>query len=191
MRLDAWEAQQAQYQQQQPVVRDGIWRDFIPGYDPDDDHWAELLNRPMYFEDLRTASRGWWRPQKGTDGPPPPEYRYTDGVMQLGRYIDAYGAQAKMHWAKGKWNRALIAGGIVLASSMVFGLIGGFLGLVLGGIVAMLVRRHYRRPTTGTSGFRPRYCGPANRSGPVRLEPVAAPAPGPLPPVAVADRRES
>jgi hypothetical protein len=145
MRLDAWEAQQAQYQKQQPVVRDGIWREHIPGYDPDEDHWAEFFNKPMYFEDLRTASRGWWRAKKGADGPPAPEYRYTDGGMQLGRYVDAYAAQARMRWAKSKWNRALIAGGIVLASSMVFGLIGGFLGLVLGGIVFLVVRRRYKR----------------------------------------------
>jgi hypothetical protein len=50
----------------------------------------------MYLEDLSTASRGNWRAKMGSDELPPPEFRYVDASMRLGRDVDAYGAQAKM-----------------------------------------------------------------------------------------------
>jgi hypothetical protein len=105
--------------------------------------------------------------------------------MQLGRYVDAYGAQRHLRWAKGKYNRALIAGGIVLASSMIFGLIGGFLGLVLGGIAAMLVRRRYKKVYDRYFAVQAEVLRTNQGLGSVRPPPASQDPPRPLLPLAL------
>jgi hypothetical protein len=101
--------------------------EYIPGYDPDQDPWYDVGNKPHYSADLYLASQNYWAGKTGQQSPPPPDYRRYKGRMRLGRYLDVYGCQAHMRGSRHNWQTkrwAVIIGmGALLAVGVEFGIL--------------------------------------------------------------------
>lgn len=100
------------------------------------------------YLDLRNASMNFWAGHTGRECAPAPSYRDVKGKRVLGRYMDVYGAEACMTWAREHYGNFLKQVLIILGvTGVVFEVDAVFLffTLPLMGLCLWLKRGYYAK----------------------------------------------
>jgi hypothetical protein len=71
------------------------------------------MEEPFYS--LKVSSSNYWAGRTGRDCPPPASLRTIDGKPILGRYLDPFGCEACMVWARQEYQKKLHRVLVVLA----------------------------------------------------------------------------